>query len=59
MADPPRYPENDEESGVGRDGVAASRTPRLGLVLGIMIVIALVVLVVALHLTGTLGPGAH
>jgi hypothetical protein len=27
--------------------------------LGIMIVVALIVLFVVLHLTGTLGPGAH
>jgi hypothetical protein len=28
-------------------------------VLGIMVVIALIALFVVLHLTGTLGPGAH
>jgi hypothetical protein len=37
----------------------ADQPRRWGFVLGIIIVIALVVLMVLLHLTGTLGPGVH
>ncbi|HEX9410682.1 MAG TPA: hypothetical protein VF986_03180 [Actinomycetota bacterium] len=59
MADPSRSPETKEDTGVGPNQGAASRTPRWVLVLGIIIAIALVVLIVLLHLTGTLGPGVH
>lgn len=59
MADPPRYPESEEDTGVSPDRGAASNTPRWMFVLGIIIVIALVGLMVLLHLTGTLGPGVH
>jgi hypothetical protein len=59
MADSPRSPERGEDTGVGPDGRAASRPPRWMLVLVILIAIHLVVLIVLLHLTGTLGPGVH
>jgi len=55
MADPPRYP----DTGDGPDRGSATGTPRWVAVLGIIIAIALVLLFVVLHLTGTLGPGAH
>lgn len=59
MADPPRSPETDNDTGVGPDRGAAPGTRRWAFVLGIMIAIAVVVLMVVLHVTGTLGPGAH
>jgi hypothetical protein len=49
MAEPPRYPDTDADPG----------TPRWVKVGGIIIAIALVFVVVVLHLTGTIGPGAH
>jgi hypothetical protein len=49
MAEPPRYPESDAEPGT-------RRWVKLGV---IIIAIALVFVVVVLHLTGTIGPGAH
>jgi len=59
MADPPRYPDTGDDTGVGPDGGSATSTPRWVSVLGIIIAIVLVLLFVVLHLTGTLGPGAH
>jgi hypothetical protein len=57
MADPPPYPDDTgDESG---DGGSVRSTPRRVTVLGIIIAIALILLFVVLHLTGTLGPGAH
>jgi len=55
MANPPLHP----DTGDGPDRGSASSTPRWVLVLGIIIAIVLVLLFVVLHLTGTLGPGAH
>jgi len=59
MADPPRYADTGEDTGVGPDHGSATSTPRWVSVLGIIIVIVLVLLFFVLHLTGTLGPGAH
>ena len=59
MADPPRYPDAGDDPGPGRGHGSATGTPRWVSVLGIIIVMALVLLFVVLHLTGTLGPGAH
>jgi hypothetical protein len=59
MADPPRHPQTEDTTGVGPDRGAANSTPRWAFVLGIIVAIALVVLMVLLHLTGTLGPGVH
>jgi hypothetical protein len=58
MADP-RSPETEDDAGQGPDLGADGSTPRWVVVLGIFIAIALVGLIVLLHLTGTLGPGAH
>jgi hypothetical protein len=55
MDDPPRNPEIEEDT----DRRAATSTPRWVFVLGIVIAVALVVLMVLLHLTGTIGPGVH
>ena len=60
MADhPPRDPKTGEDTGAGADRGAASRPRRWVFVLGIIIAIALVVLMVVLHISGTLGPGVH
>jgi len=63
MGDPTRHSEPGEDAGVGADRGAAGGTRRrvsmLGGILVIAIAIALVVLMVLLHFTGTLGPGVH
>jgi hypothetical protein len=59
MADPPPDSDTGDETGVGRDRGSATSTPRWLPVLGIVIAIVLVLLLVVLHLTGVLGPGAH
>jgi hypothetical protein len=59
MADPPSYPDSGDDTGVGPDRGSASSTPRGVPVLGIVIAIVLVLLLVVLHLTGVIGPGAH
>jgi hypothetical protein len=63
MGDPPDLPEPEEDAGAESDLEAARgirrRLPMLGGILVIVIAIALVVLLVVLHLTGTIGPGTH
>jgi hypothetical protein len=63
MDDPPRHSEPEEDAGVEASRGATGGTRRwlsmLGGILVITIAMALVVLIVLLHLTGTLGPGAH
>jgi hypothetical protein len=59
MADPPSYPDTGDDTGVGPDPGSATSTPRWVPVLGIVIAIGVVLLLVFLHLTGVLGPGAH
>jgi hypothetical protein len=56
MANPPLHPDTGDDSA---DRGSVTATPRWVPVLAIVIVIALVLLVVVLHLTGVLGPGAH
>ena len=58
MADPPPYPDTDDTC-VRPDRESAPSPPRWVPVLGIVIAIVLVLLLVVLHLTGVLGPGAH
>jgi hypothetical protein len=58
MTDPPRHPGTDGTDGPGPEE-SSGGTPRWVVVLGITIAIALVALIVLLHLTGTIGPGAH
>ena len=63
MGDPPRHSETEEDGGVevgrGAAGGTRRRPSLLGGVLVIAIAIGMVVLIVTLHLTGTLGPGSH
>jgi hypothetical protein len=59
MTDPPRSPETEDEAGRGPDRGEAKTIARWVFLLGIIIAIALLGLMLFLHLTGTLGPGAH
>jgi hypothetical protein len=58
MIDPPRHPGTDGDGGPAPEGPPGS-PPRWKVVLGVTIAIALLVLIILLHLTGTIGPGAH
>lgn len=58
MADPSHYPDSDDPSAdVGRR--AASAASRWLMLAGVVIAIVLLLLVIALHLTGVIGPGLH
>jgi hypothetical protein len=60
VAHPPPYPDSGDDADVNPYRRAnTGGTPRWLSALGIGLVVALVVLVVVLHLTGTIGPGAH
>mgnify|MGYP001794573661 CR=1 FL=1 len=59
MADPPSHPDTGDDAAVGRDRGSPTGRPRWLPVLGITIAIVLFVLMVGLHLTGTIGPGGH
>lgn len=58
MTEPPSHPETDDTGGVPERG-ATTGLPRWMSVLGIVIAVALVLIVVVLHLTGTIGAGTH
>jgi len=58
MTDPPRHPGTNEDDGPAPKGPPGG-APRGKVVLGVTIAIALLVLIILLHLTGTIGPGAH
>jgi hypothetical protein len=58
MADPSQSPETDD-AGPGPDHRATSGTPRWVVIVGIVIAVALLALIVFLHLSGAIGPGAH
>jgi hypothetical protein len=58
MTDPPRHPGTDEDGGPAPEGPPGG-APRRKVVLGVTIAIAVLVLIILLHLTGTIGPGAH
>ncbi len=57
MADPPPYPDTDDDVSVGPDRGATTGTPRWVKVFGI-ITIVLILLLVILRATGA-GPGIH
>jgi hypothetical protein len=59
MAHPPPYPETGDETDAPPGHGLTAGTPRWVVVVGIAVAIGLVVLVVVLHLTGSIGPGAH
>jgi hypothetical protein len=56
MADPPRYPGTRDDND---DRGPVNNTRRWAAPLGITLAIVVVLLFVVLHITGTLGPGAH
>jgi len=58
MSDPPRHPGTDGNGGPGLERSPSGASRRM-VVLGVTIAIALLVAIVLLHLTGTIGPGAH
>jgi hypothetical protein len=57
--DPTPYPDADDDRGVGSDRGSAAGTPRWMSVLGIVVVVLVVLVFFVLHLTGTVGSGAH
>jgi hypothetical protein len=59
MADPPPYPDSGDDAGVGPDRGPPAGMPRWVVVVGIVIAIGLVLVVVVLHLSGIVGPGAR
>ncbi len=59
MADLPPYPDTGNDTGVESGRGATTGTPRWVSVVGLILAIGLVLLVVILHLTGSIGPGAH
>jgi hypothetical protein len=58
MADLPDYPDSDEDTSVGPDR-RSSRSTSWRRYLLVLVVVALVMLFVILHLTGTVGPGTN
>jgi hypothetical protein len=59
MADPSHSPETGDNTGRGPDREATSGTPRWMVIVGIVIAVVLLGLIVFLHLSGAIGPGAH
>ena len=59
MADPPSYPPNRGETRAEPGGEPAARRPRWTVITLWVIGTSLILLFIALHLTGTLGPGSH
>lgn len=59
MADRVRSHESPDDPGRGPDRGPASGSPRWRAVAAIIITVALLGLIVFLHLSGAIGPGAH
>ena len=62
MADPPRYPDTDDDTGVGPDRGSTTGTPRWVKVLGIIVIVVVLLFVVVMMVAGgggEHGPGRH
>jgi hypothetical protein len=59
MADHPRYPDTGNGTGAAPDGAPAARKRRRVQLAFWIIAIAVVLLVIVLHVTGTVGPGTN
>jgi hypothetical protein len=59
MADPSHSPDTGGDAVPGPDHEPTSGTTRWVVVVGIVIAVAVLGLIVFLHLSGTIGPGAH
>ncbi len=57
MADPPAYPGSRDDVGAEPGSEPAAARPRRTVIAAWIIVIALVLLMLILHLTGAVGPG--
>ena len=55
-SDPPRYPDTGDDGGIG-DEPTTGTSPWVYVLLSIGVLV--VVVVVALHLAGVMGPGSH
>jgi hypothetical protein len=59
VTDPRPYPDTDDDAEVGSERESATSPPRWSRTLGIVVVVIVISIFVVLHLTGTLGSGAH
>jgi ABC-type transporter Mla subunit MlaD len=60
MADPPRYPDTDDDTGVGPDRESITGTPRWVKVFGIIAIVVVLLFVILMFAGGgTHGPGRH
>ena len=57
MADPPRYPNTDNDTGAGPDRESATGTPRWVKVFGIIALVVVLLVVVVMLIGGEHGPG--
>ncbi len=57
MADQPRHPDVGQDTGTGTQSRLTASRPRWKILLGIVIVIALLALMIALHAAGVVGKG--
>jgi hypothetical protein len=58
VAELPRHPEARDDADTARPGESAGSRPWLAYVVGLTVA-AVLVLMIVLHLTGAIGPGAH
>jgi len=59
MANQPRHPDTGEDTGAEPDSGLAARGSRRNAVIGVVIVIALLLLMIVLHVTGVVGPSTN
>lgn len=59
MAHPPPYPDTGDDSGVESGRGSTAGPPRWMAAAGIIVAIVVLSLFVFLHLSGSVGPGAH